>query len=815
MHRLWEFLLGLDKGFLDQQGQHTLRFNPQWPWQQIVGAGTWNFLLGLGLLVMVIWIYRREGRSRGVRISLAVMRLALLAFALALLNNPVLTLSSSRTEPSVLAVLVDDTISMRVRDADPGAQNSLSRLDAVIAMLNANDQALLRELSRKHVVKFYRFDTTARPLGELAWRDANLVSGPATAPGAGVLEAIKDLRADGQSTQIVASVRAALDDLQGQRVAGVVVFTDGRDVPAEPLSEALEGLRNYGVRVYTVAMGSDKAPRNIEIQSVNMQDSAFKGDIVNVKAIVRAIGYEGGHLVTMLLKNKKTGEPLRDSDGHAVQLAAAMDSDRPQEVELQFKADQAGTLDVQVEAVAQPGELDDADNIRTAQLAVLDTQINVLFVEGYPRWEYRYIKNEMLREPSVNISCILTSADPNFAQEGDHPPGFKYFPFKYFPETMEQMMECDVVVFGDVDPRQFTDAQLQLVSDFVSRKRGGFEMIAGPHWSPQAFRNTAIEDLLPVSITRVQGGNWGADSVSTPSFRPALTKDGEASSIFRFFADKARNQKYIKEDIQELFWYCQGVSVKPGLGQVFAEHPTDLGPDGRRAPLLVVGQFGGGRTMFSGLDDSWRWRYYNHESVFDTYWIQQFRYLARGKKLGQRKLTFTSMRPAYEIGEQVKLNLNILDPQLLQQLPEQLSVDIEDGQGRVVGHESLVRQEGPSDMYVGSFVADRIGKFTVRLGSIASEVDAAQLPLEVMVPRLELAEPQVDRAFLSRLAAETLGSTVDPAQAAARLPALVPSAAKVIPMVTNQPLWDAPLAMGIFVLLITLEWVLRKVYGML
>jgi hypothetical protein len=89
------------------------------------------------------------------------------------------------------------------------------------------------------------------------------------------------------------------------------------------------------------------------------------------------------------------------------------------------------------------------------------------------------------------------------------------------------------------------------------------------------------------------------------------------------------------------------------------------------------------------------------------------------------------------------------------------------------------------------------------------------LPLEVRVPRLELTEPRVDRGLLSRLASETLGQTVEFAEARQKLPMLITSAAKVIPVETSQPLWDAPLAMALFVLLITCEWVVRKMYGML
>lgn len=832
-HRLWEILLGLDKGFLGRDGELTWHFNPQWPGQKVVGAVTWNLVLAGLAAFLVYYVYRREGKSRRDRVLLGAIRVTVLAFLIALLNRPVLTLVESVSEPSVLAVLVDDTISMQVKDAANADQPPKSRLEAVADLFTADNAATLRDLGKTHVLKFYRLSANAgggaaEPIATLdvqsggsnrSKEDRDRAEAAAVVP---VVDAIKKLQPVGNSTQVVASVRSVLEGLQGQRVAGVVVLSDGRDTPAENLIDAVAAVKNFGVKVYPVPVGSEQAPKNIDIRSVNVQDSAFKGDVVSVRATVHGTGYPPEHPVELTLTDGRTKAPLRDPSGNVVRTTVQLKDDKPQPVEMQFKADQVGMLDVVVEATPQAGEINDKDNRRVSPMEVLDAKINVFFVEGYPRWEYRYIKNEMLREPTINLSCLLQSADAGFTQEHsaiDASSSFKYFPYRDFPTSLEQLQECDVILFGDVDAQRLSDAQLQLVRQFVEEYSGGFGMIAGPRWSPQAYRNTAIQDLLPVTINNVQPTNLTGSI--TQGFRPVVTKEGEDSSVFRFFTDREQNKRYMSELSQPIFWYCRGVEPKPGLAEVYAEHPTDTLPDGRHAPLLVVGHFGAGRTLFSGIEESWRWRFYTGESIFDTYWVQQLRYLARSKKIGSRGMTFTSARDAYEVGEQARLSLHILNRKLLQQLPDQLGVEITDAAGQVVRREALVRQEGQPDTYVAQFPADRIGTFTARLPPITAEARELNVRIDVNVPAKELEQPQVDRTLLGRLASETAAVLPDQAEpklidlaTARRDLARIPSAARSIPLFSDMPLWDAPLALVIFVLLITLEWVLRKAFGM-
>ena len=815
MHRLLEILFGLQRGFLSRAGEYRVSFNPRWPAQEMIGAAGWNTLLILLALILVIYVYLRDTRVRSQRIVLGSLRMLSFLLLIALLNRPVLVLVQSHTEESVLPVLVDDSLSMRVPD---GTADRATRLQAVVSLFDSHDQALLRDLAKVHTLKFFRFDSNASPM------DSNQSVSAATqptpdSPVAAISSELRDLKPTGTSTDLGSSLASVLDDLQGQRLAGIVLCTDGRQTPPAPLALTLASLKEAGVRVYPIAVGSDRRPINLELQGVTAEDSAFKGDIVDVKATVRATGLSAPQDVTVRLIDKRTGQPLTGLDGEAAQQHATVSDDQPTEIELPFKPDRVGQLDVQVSVDALPGETDADDNARTIQVTVLDAKITMLYVDGYPRWDYRYLKNEMIRDPSVQISCLLTSADPTFRQEGNKP-------ITRFPETMDELMDYDVVVFGDVDPRQFSDSQLQLVSEFVSKKGGGFGMVAGPRFSPQDFRGTPIETLLPVNISQVITDESRPNI--TEGFRPILTKAGDNSSIFRFFADKKRNAQYLHDEMPLLYWYCRGVVAKPGASEVYAEHPTDEGPDNHRAPLLVMGRFGAGRTLFSAIDDSWRWRLYTGESVFDTYWLQQLRYLARGRKLGQRRFALAMSQPAYQLGASIRATLRVLDPQLLGQFPDQIQGSIIDEHGQPVRAALFQRQPGQDDLYTFAATADQLGSLNVELPPLPGSSTKLTVPFRVSVPDLEMSDASVDRSALEQLGklnrnldeeSQRLGKpsavVIAYDSAAAVLPHVIQSAAKVSLIETSEPLWTAPVAMVLFVVLITAEWLLRKRFGLI
>ncbi len=774
MPRWMQQILGLKAELFSQEAEWSLRFAPPWS-----PALLWNLLIAAAIGLGVWAIYRKEKFTPWRRWTLAGLRVLLGLWLLVLLNRPNLTLTRQRVEPSVVAVLVDQSMSMGL--ADVGEQGE-SRLEAVRKLLGQTDQSLLDQLAKRHDVRLYGFDESPRQL-------------PTTRPLAG-------WTATGRQSHIERALREVMAQLRGKRLAGVVLLSDGRQTPPAADSQTMDLLRREGVKIFPVAVGADRAPRNVELAAVSGEEAVFQGDLASFTATINTGGLEPGTQLTVQLKDADSGAALAGPDGKAAVRQISVPPEGSVQTQIAFAPGQLGKMRVRLEVTPLAGEIDTRDNARVLPLEVLNSQLTILYVEGLPRWEYRYVKNEMMRDKSMRLSCLLTSADPNFAQEGT-------LPIRHFPETMEQLQEYDALVLGDVDPRQFTDGQLRLIADFVSQKGGGLEMVAGTHYSPWAWRNSAIEPLLPVSLVRppedVAAG-------TAEGFRPRLTAAGEASPIFRFFADPLQTKSYLAEKLPPLFWFCRGVEAKSGVGEVFAEHPTETGPDGHPAPLLVAGRYGAGRTLFSAIDDSWRWRFYTGESLFNTYWVQQLRYLARGHRMGQNRAALAVERPVYELGEMMRLTLRVLDGQLSGQLPDRLGVQLVDEHGAVINSATLRRGPEHPERYEVSVPAQQLGRFTAQVAGVdATNVLTAQV--EVAAPRLEMRNPRPDIAWLEQLAQISGGRYFTLQQAGGSLVPAITSAAMIVPVESSTALWDTPAALLMIILLIGAEWIGRKRSG--
>jgi hypothetical protein len=552
--------------------------------------------------------------------------------------------------------------------------------------------------------------------------------------------------------------------------------------------------------IHTLAVGSAVGHCDVRVGPTVADAPVFVRDVLAVRTRVTASGLTEPTRVTVNLAEPDSRVPLTGTTVDLGPEAPARD------VELLARVDQPGERTFHIEAVPVPGE-DRIDNNRnTITASVLGEAIRVLYVEGYPRFEYRYLKNIFRRERTIRVSCLLLSADRAFAQEGDEP-------IRRFPETAEELNAYDIVLFGDVDPAGYWlgEQRARLLVDFVGRRGGGFGLIAGERFAPQAYFGTPLASLIPVRIDT----NASAAVASEP-FAMQLTAEGRRSRLFRFEADSSQIGATI-EALPGMFWFAATGGPKPGA-EALATHPAAQ-TGGEPLPLVVLGRYGAGIVLFQAVDETWRWRRFRGPAgaaVHHFFWVQLVRTLYGSGHSGEdSRLAVRCDRPTSPLGEAVRVGVKVFDAALLGRLEQQLTLVVTGDDTAPVARIRAERLGPRSSSFQASWLPPRAGRFEVRVADVKPPADrrapSAQIRVEdVSVETQELA---ADPAALARLARRTGGKTV-PLHGIQRLFEAVEDRSVRIPDDVQEPLWRTKLVWLTFMVLIATEWTVRKASGL-
>lgn len=805
MRDLLEWLLDLDAIRL---GEGTLSLRWQWAWPM------WAVVLVMAFLIAwSVLIYRREGGSGWGRRIGAVLRVLVLLLTFALLLQPVLLLQRVRIEPSEVALLVDDSASMGVTEtvptttapspttttaisdepptpSDPEASPaSATRAQRLVRALSANDWAALRSLASKGRLSLYSFAEQVRlqsPPTDLAALEH-------------VTEWLSQIRPDGSRTDLVGSVLDVLDAPRSGRLAGVVVASDGRSNVAGELDALIEAAKDKQVPVHAILVGSDERRVDLAVGPTLAEESVFVRDLLAVRTTISADGLTDPTPIEVR---------LLDADGTVLttERETLGGQTSTKQVELRHRPARPGRLRLRVEVQPIAGETNPNNNADIVEVEILDERIRVLYVDGYPRYEYRFLANMLIREETVTASCLLLSADEGFVQEGNEP-------IKRFPTSIEELLRFDVIILGDVNPRGdwISPRQMELLVEWVGDRGGALLFVAGPKWTPHAFLATPLEKLIPVRIDPALAGQ--AQSALITAFQLQLTPEGRSSPIFRFEASPTENERTV-QSLPGVFWFAKTLGAAPGA-EVLAEHPTARSVEGQ-APLLVLGRYGIGNTGFAGIEETWRWRREVGNRLFDVYWLQLVRRLTRSQFLGRdRRFTLHTERSTVELGQPVVVTLTVRDKSELAALPPEMTAEVVDVDGQVTDRVRLVRIGPASDTYEGTFLPRADGSWSVRLAQ--SFVRPGLRPPSTVV-RIESHGPErrqvaPDHDALRRLARATGGIAVAPDDVATIAESLEDRSVR-IPDDVSEPLWDSKLVLVLFVLIITMEWVWRKAVGL-
>jgi hypothetical protein len=821
MSSLFEWLLGLENIRLGRDAPVYLEWSahPE-PWM----------LFGIGVLAAA-WVgalYHREPTTAPRRVILAFMRFALIALVVAVICQPSLVLQRNRVERSHVVLLMDTSMSMdsqdAFRDVRLAAMNrtaanltstdrleALSRLEIARRALQQGNASALRTLLSNNGLQLATFDVGVTMHGS-SWSDDELGT---------LLTELERITADGRATDIAGAIADVIERSRGRRLAAIVLVSDGQATQAVSLKDALVGAVDQRIPVYPVRIGSPDQRLDIDVGPLRAQETVFANDILAIEARVAVRGTDRPTPVMLRLIDEQTESVAAtesvviDPDAGAAERTPQATTDGAKLVELRTRPGRTGRISYRVEADPLPDEWSLENNVDRITVAVTDHRVRVLYVDGYPRYEYRYLKNALLREPTVEVSILLLEADERFVQEGT-------FPIRRFPETPEELNRFDVVLFGDVDPRGgwLAPAQVAMLLDFVSQHGGGFGLIAGERSAPQRYADTPMERLIPVRIDPTLTGRAVQDMAS--GFRPKLTLEGRRARLFRFTADREQDERMF-EGLPEWYWVARTLGPRPGAG-VIAEHPSLQSAYGPM-PLIVTGRYGAGKLFFQATDDTWRWRRHSGELLHDAYWVQVVRELAPSSRIAQdRRYALRADRRVYDYGDAVRVQLEIFDASLLAQQRERIEIVLSDASdedqgvrpGAVISRLSLDRLSEQSNLFEGAVIPPGPGRYALWASDIPARPGepTPSVLIRVEPPNLEARRPEADHETLERIAAITGGRVVNPDELNEAF-ALIQDRNIRIPDDITEPLWDSRLVFILFVLMITAEWVLRKAFGLM
>jgi hypothetical protein len=566
-----------------------------------------------------------------------------------------------------------------------------------------------------------------------------------------------------------------------------------------------------------VGIGDSHELRDLSVDEVQVEDSVYVNDRVVFEARLTAKGFTDLEVPVQLYeKGKENGKPL---DEKRVKVDP---NGKPVKVRLIHRPIEPGDKQFVIKVPLQGDEPPDNNRLERRVL-VREAKIHkVLYVEQYPRWEYRYIKALLERESAlvrgnkaIDLKVLLLEADPDYATQDRS--ALIDFP------TRAELNQFDVVILGDVDPKSSPrmNEHLKEIADFVRERGGGLLMIAGERYAPRVYKETPLKDVLPIDLANAPTEEE-PDRDRVQGYRPELTPMGRLHPIFRFTPDENQNDE-IWGRLREMFWYADGYQPKR-VAEVLAVLPERDGEGGHKErQALAVQQFvGAGRCLFFGFNETWRWRFREDEVRFNQFWVQTVRYLAVGR-LGRVDLKVDRQVP-YRRGEPIKITVRFPDDAPAPPAGTEVRVLVERRPPRSPGQPEGVKTvpvevqtiplafvEGSRATYEASLTRTPEGEYQLTLAAPAVQGLKPAVEARVLAPPGEMDQLRMNQAEMEKAAEESHGKFYTLADAD-RLLEELPAGVRVILNAPGPPalLWNHTLVFLFALGLVSLEWVLRK-----
>jgi hypothetical protein len=576
---------------------------------------------------------------------------------------------------------------------------------------------------------------------------------------------------------------------QQPRLAAVVVATDGDWNTGDAPSQAAIRLRMRGVPVIAVAVGSETRLPDVEIVGFDAPTFAVAGKPLRIPfAIDSALPRDESIIVTM---TTSTGEEIR-------QQFTLPAMGRLQEA-LSWRPGAPGRVTLTLEIPKTGAERNTDNNRMEAELDIRLEELRVLVIETFPRWEYRYLRNALERDPGVEVATLLYHPDL-----GEVGAGRGYLP--NFPKD-EELATYDVILLGDVgaETGQLSTEQCTAIVKTVRDQAAGLVFMPGMRGNTTSLLGTSLSELLPVVWDETQPRGWGT---ALPG-KFALTEAGMQSLLTKL-EDTEDASARVWSLLPGFQWYAPAMRAKAG-SEVLAIHATESNQFGR-VPLVVTRTFGSGKILYMGADAAWRWRRGVEDKYHYRFWGQVARWMSYQRNMAQgekMRLFFAPDRP--RAGGTLTLNANVMSLAGEPLRDGVVTAQIESPSGKPSTVRFLPAGEESWGLFTGTFTPTEPGDYKVRLSS-----PDAGAEMETIIPvqgtRKEKRGRPTRPEVLREIALLTGGKFIDSVS-----PDKVLAAVSALPeekmIERHLQIWAHPVWAGVLITLLAVFWIGRKAAG--
>ncbi|MEO5917701.1 MAG: hypothetical protein ABIS50_25950 [Luteolibacter sp.] len=713
-------------------------------------------LILVGVLSVISW---KRSPHRGRTAVLECLRfLAALAVVILLWQPEWLTTLHPNTKPQI-AILWDDSKSMTTIDAT--LPPDLSEKAEVVSRADWVKKALASDLWKPLEAKGAN-EVTTTPF--------------ATPPAVDGATAGTDLE------QPLADLLAKQTNLRA-----VVMLSDGDYNFGQPPVAAAQKLRLRGVPLFPIPVGNKVRLPDLDLLSVTAPTYGIVGENVQIPFTIRS----------SLDRQVRTIVRLRDEAGHERTKDIVIPPNSETYESILWRLEKEGTSTLELSIPVADGELVASNNSRKFNIAGRPEKIRVLLIETLPRWEYRFLRNALSRDPGVELSCLLFHPALGMGEGKDY--------LKEFPAKIEDLAKYDVIFIGDVGTGQITKEQCTLIRGLVENQASGLIFMPGSQGNQFTLLDTDLADLMPVILDDANRKGI-AESIPSPL---TLTTEGRAS-LLTMLGDNEEENPEIWRRLPGFYWHAAVIKAKGGA-EVLAVDNNRRGKYGP-TPLLVTKPAGTGKVLFMGIDSAWRWRRGVEDLYHYRFWGQVARWMSyqRNMAAGHRvRLFFNPERP--EPGATVTLNANAFDPNGAPLKEGSVTVDITSPDGRSQRVE-LQKNETAWGAFSGRFKADIPGAWKLRATATGAEDKPLETTILAQGAELEKTGQPARPEVLEEMAKVSRGRIIQPAQLADLIKEIT-ALPEPRPLENRIPLWSHWATVAALVILLGIFWIGRKLNG--